>query len=36
MHVGIHAFFEFNWNSSAEKDVNNLLQIQKSKWRKIL
>ena len=25
MHSGIYAVFEFNWNSSAESDVNTVL-----------
>ena len=31
---GLYALFEFNWNSSAESDVNSTLQIRTWKWRK--
>ena len=34
MHLVIYALFEFNWNESAESDVNNTLQIKAYKWRK--
>ena len=34
MYLGIYALFEFNWNSSAESDVNSALQIRTWKWRK--
>ena len=32
MHLGIFAYFEFNWNSSAESYLLSTLQIRRWKW----